>query len=249
MSELNIVDNDLDDVAFLAALDDIVMEEETPVVEDDILTAIGDIEIEEEMASVYESQDEDSAVAIEVAEVSGEAIEEEEVAEPEVAPSLALAPVAKTPKVKAGAPKSEKIATRLGVDVQDYIMLTPDWAIKTDDERLEAFGKIIDGMAKYVGDKAVNLFTFLKTGGGLNIVTARGFEVFLKDGQLVGGKDGNIVQNLLAKPYSLGTANSQANQLLQLFTLLEIGKRTARGTVVVNEDSTILERVKDILGK
>jgi len=249
MSELNTentVNENLDDVSFLAALDDIIMSEEPAVEESDLVSVIDDIETKEEMATVYEEQGETEIVeTAKVIEVTGEVeakIEEKVEAKIEEKPT-------KT-KTKVAVSKSDKILTRLGSDALDYITLTPDWATKSDQDATNDFAAIIDNdMAKYVGDKAINLFSFLKTGGGLNIVTSRAFDVIFKDGMLVGGKDGNIVQNLMLKPYSFKTASSQGNQMLQLFTLLEIGKRTARGTVVLNDDSTIVERVKDILGK
>jgi len=246
-------DMGLDDASFLAAIDDIVMDDEIIESDDEISDALSDLAIKEELQAVYEEQDADAPVVVKAVAVEGDTEAEPELepieteAEPELEPieiEIEVEPVVAKIKTVKGASRSAKIVTRLAKEFDDYAMLTPDWGTLSEEARADKFATVIDGMAKYVGDKAVNLFAFLKTGGALSVVTARAFEVLLKDGHVTGGKDGNMVQNLLAKPYSIGTANSQSNQILQLFTQLEIGKRTARGTVIVNEDSVILERVK-----
>jgi hypothetical protein len=215
--------------------------------EDTLLSVINEIEADEELKQLYNTQE---TTVVEVPKVT--VVEGNEVTLLKAEESAALGVAAAVKKVrtaKADGTRAERIINQLGADAIDYTTLTPDWSSKDEAAQLEEFSAIISSMAEYVGDKAVNLFSFLKTGGGLNTVTSRAFDVFIRDGQIVGGDQGNIVQNLLTKPYSIGTARSQGNQMIQLFTGLEIGKRTARGTVVVNPDSVILERVKTILGK
>jgi hypothetical protein len=247
-----------DDLSFLDDLDEIEVEDEVEeedydtslvtVLDDSseelLASAIEAVETEEEMEQVYAEQ------VVEVVEkptvVAGSLEDEMKEAEEEAAP-VEAAPKKERPK-KVGT-RYDRIVLNAGADFIDLTTLTPDWAGKAEAEHKEDFAKIIEDMAEYVGDKAVNLMSFLRTGSGLNEVTRRGFEVFLRDEQLVGGDRGNIVTNLLSKPYSLGTARSQSNQLLQLFTDLEIGKRTARGVVVANPESIILERVKKLMGK
>lgn len=103
-----------------------------------------------------------------------------------------------------------------------------------------------DVIADKVKDKAIMLMTWLdsKKGiGELNEVMKRSFEVLLKDGELTSGKNGNLQTNLLSKPYSPGTAASQANQMFMLFPLLGITKRE-KGRMAMNDDSVILQIVK-----
>lgn len=246
-----IVDNELDDLSFLDALDAIIAEEENEQVIDEALleAAIDGVVKEEEITAIYDEQAELAVVPEKIAVGAEEPAVIEELAEEEEPVAAAAPVIAKTPTPKVETTRSAKIISRLGAEVDDYTLLTPDWASLSEEERLKKFGAIIDSMAQYVGDKAVNLFAFLKTGGGLNVVTARAFEVFLRDGMLTGGDEGNIIKNLLTKPYSIGTARSQGNQMLQLFTALEIGKRGGRGIVTVNEESVLLERIKTALGK
>jgi len=107
-----------------------------------------------------------------------------------------------------------------------------------------------DAIADKVKDKAIMLFTWLKSEKGadsLNEVMKRAFEVLKKDGELTSGKNGNLQSNLLAKPYSPGTAASQANQMFMLFPLLGITQRE-KGKMVANPDSTVLTVVNARLG-
>ena len=239
-----------DDLSFLDDLIEGVEAEAAAAVEadDDLLASvINEVEADEEMAEIYAAQ-------VEVTEVDGTVEVEPEVvvAEPEADEEtpVAVAPVVKAAKApKATGSRAERIRTQLGADFIDKTTLTPAWATKTEGEHTADFDAIIGDMAEYVGDKAVNLFKFIKVGGGLNEVTRRGFEVLLRDGQIVGGDNGNMIVNLLSKPYSIGTSRAQCNQIMQLFTDLEIGKRVSRGVVVVNDESIILEVVKALLGK
>lgn len=244
---------DLDGLDFLDELEDMVNEEilvsHQEVIADDetdlLVSVVNEAESEEEMAEIYAAQEPQIVETVEMTSVDGGEVV---IMSPAESVELAEPVVAKVRKTKATNP-ADRIISKLGTAAIDFTTLTPDCAALDETAQLEQFATTVNSMALYVSDKAVNLFTYLQTGAGLNGVTARGFEVLLRDGQLVGGDTGNIVQNLLSKPYSLGTARSQSNQLLQLFTDLKIGTRTGRGVVVTNPDSVILERVKTILGK
>lgn len=107
-----------------------------------------------------------------------------------------------------------------------------------------------DAIADKVKDKAIMLFTWIASGkdqSGLNEVMLRAFQVLNADGELTSGKNGNLQTNLLAKPYSPGTAASQANQMFMLFPLLGITKRE-KGKMVADTDSALLEVVNAKLG-
>jgi len=240
-----------DDLSFLDTLTEeleaIEVDEEDDAIIGDV---IREIETEEEMQKIYAEQSVE--VIDRIVEVDGEVeleAESEVGAEAESEVEIAPTQAAKKPRVKKTGKVSERIANQLGADFIKLTTLSQDWAGKAPDKHTEDFAAIVDDMALYVSDKAVNLFKFLQSGGGLNEVTRRGFEVLIKDGQLVGGKSGNIMNNLLSKPYSMGTAASQSNQLIQLFTDLEICNRAARGTLIENPDSEILKRVKTLMGK
>jgi len=107
-----------------------------------------------------------------------------------------------------------------------------------------------DAIADKVREKAVMLLTWIASGkdaGSLNEVLLRTFKVLVAEGKLTSGKDGNLQKNLLSKPYSPGTAASQANQMFMLLPILGVTKRE-KGVMVADENSVILETVKLQLG-
>lgn len=259
----NAVLDDLDDdLSFLDDLSEIIEEEEemffaeTPegVLEIDpdfdeetelLTTAVKQVEVEEEMVEIY--ADQGAGIEINhVIAVEGNASDAEiEATLAEIEPE---APAAKRVSAKSGK-TSERIESKLGNDFIDKTTLSVTWASKSEQQHREDFAAIADKMALYVADKAVNLFTFLKTGGGLNGVTLRAFQVLIKDDQITSGESGNLMRNLLSKPYSHGTSASQTNQIFQLFTDLEICVRQSKGVMIANPDSIILEEVKKLIGK
>jgi len=239
LAALEEVDIVADELAALDELVDLSPESKGPLEESELLAAIEEVKADEELTELYDKQAEES-------KPMPDAPIEVDLTE-KVENEIKTKPV----RIKAvGATPSAKIASGLSAsDLIDLTLLTPDCGAISDDERIEAFGVIVDNLAKKVGEKAVNLFAFLRTGGGLNEVTARAIKVMKRDGQLIGGDDGNLVKELLTKPYSLKTARSQGNQILQLFTALKVGNRTARGTLVLNEESIIWERIKTLTEK
>lgn len=150
------------------------------------------------------------------------------------------------------AKKSEKIAHKLGDKARDYLVLDIKDADLTDEQLAAQQAEIlarVDELAVKVGEKAVMLFGFLRNGGKLNEIMRRTFTVLLRDGHLTSGAKGNLVTNFEQKPYSMGTALSQANQMFSLFPMLKIctGKAVG-GRMEMNPDSTILQKMKEELG-
>lgn len=154
--------------------------------------------------------------------------------------------------VRSGPPlsKSQKVVAKLGEKASEFLLLELADA-ELDEEALklkqEAVLAEIDGLAKKVGEKATMLFGWLKNGGALNEVMKRAFTVLISEGELTSGNKGNLQTNLLAKPYSPGTAASQANQVFMLFPALKVTKKE-KGRMVLNEDSLILMKAKAELG-
>jgi hypothetical protein len=146
--------------------------------------------------------------------------------------------------------KSQKVASKLGEKASEFLVLEladaelDEAALKAKQDAVLAE---IDGLAKKVSEKAVQLFGWLKNGGSLNEVMKRTFEVLAKDGEITSGEKGNLQQNLLAKPYSKGTAASQANQMFMLLPMLRVTKRE-KGRMIANPDSLILAKAKLELG-
>ena len=154
--------------------------------------------------------------------------------------------------VRQGPPltKSQKVVAKLGEKASEFLILEladaelDEAALKAKQETVLAE---IDGLAKKVGEKATMLFGWLKNGGKLNEVMLRTFEVLVTNGEITSGAKGNLQQSLLAKPYSPGTAASQANQMFMLLPALKV-TRKEKGRMVANEDSVILAKARAELG-
>lgn len=101
---------------------------------------------------------------------------------------------------------------------------------------------------KKVAEKVVMLFGWLKNGGKLNEVMLRTFTVLAKDGHLTSGDKGNLHAELLAKPYSVGTARAQAGQMFAMLPMLKVVSKEEKGRYTLNPNSMIFEVVKAQLG-
>lgn len=148
---------------------------------------------------------------------------------------------------------SEKIMFRLGSKAGDFLVLETkdaeldETALKA---RQEEMLKGFDGTSQIkVREKMVQLFGYLSgTNIKLNEVMRRAFTVLLKDGNLISGEKGNLHIDLLAKPYSVGTARAQSGQIFSLFPQLKIVTKSDRGVYTANPDSVILQMMKQRLG-
>ena len=148
---------------------------------------------------------------------------------------------------------SEKIMFRLGSKAGDFLVLETkdadldETALKARQEELL---KQFDGTSQIkVREKMVQLFGYLSDANGkLNEVMRRAFTVLIKDGNLISGEKGNLHVDLLAKPYSFGTARAQSGQIFSLFPQLKIVNKTDRGVYTANPDSVILQAMKQRLG-
>lgn len=102
-------------------------------------------------------------------------------------------------------------------------------------------------IADKVRDKIQMLLVWLNRGGELNEVLKRTLTLLHKDGKVTSGDKGNLQVNLLAKPYSIGTARSQANQMFMALPALQIVIKD-KGSMVPNPDSALLMAINAKLG-
>lgn len=147
---------------------------------------------------------------------------------------------------------AEKVTNRLGEFATEYLIL------ETKDAELppEKFAQYQQDLVQSfnatsqikVREKIVQLFGFMSGANKLNEVTRRAFTVLLKDGSLISGDKGNLHENLLAKPYSVGTARAQSGQMFSMFQQLKIVNKSDRGVYDANPDSVILQVMKQKLG-
>lgn len=165
------------------------------------------------------------------------------------APKAPSAPRATSVTHKPGA----LLIVKLGSAARDY--LTFDMAdIELDAEALYAKQDAFiarmndrDAIADKVREKMTMLLTWIQKGGELNTVLHRTFMVLHAKNELTSGDAGNLQVNLLAKPYSLGTARSQANQMFMALPELGIVVKE-KGRMVPNPNSTLLPLINAKLG-
>jgi hypothetical protein len=238
--------------SMLGDLDDEVIEE--PVVEDETLeAAVADIHKAEAVQAVYADQDDEVEATAEADKPSTEALPDEKTVKAKKAKQPKEPKEPKAPRITSTTHKpDERLMALLGGD--------KTWLgfIKTDDtaaaeRRADQFlADMHDSkaIADKVKDKAIMLLTWIASGkdtSALNEVLLRSFQVLLTQGELTSGNKGNLQTNLLSKPYSPGTAASQANQIFMLFPILGITVRE-KGRMVVNPDSAIVDVMKLKMG-
>jgi hypothetical protein len=219
---------------------------------DDLEAAVADLK-SEEVQAVYAAQDAEALAAVadeaDVPATDPEAITAEK---PKKAKKAAAPKEPKAPRVTSITHKpGDRLVALLGS--KDWLQFYKSDSDEANATRAESFIEAMntrDAIADKVKDKAIMLFTWIASGkdqSGLNEVMLRTFQVLKADGELTSGKNGNLQTNLLGKPYSPGTAASQANQMFMLLPLLGITQRE-KGKMVVNPDSALLEVVNAKLG-
>lgn len=152
--------------------------------------------------------------------------------------------------------KSKVLLDRLGGDQSDIVLEFSDAELSDEDlkRKQRAFLSLLnnqptvnsDGQTvqKKVAEKVIILFTMFKQKKTWNEVMYRTFKLLLTDGYIQSGDKGNLHAELLAKPYSVGTARAQAGQMMQMLPLLKIATETSKGRLEINEDSTIIARLR-----
>lgn len=213
-----------------------------------IEAAVADLEKAEANQAVYADENHQEAEVADADKPSTDAVSEK----PAKKAKKAAAP--KEPK-EPKAPRITSITHKPG-DRLVAMLGGKDWLqfVTTDDDatrisRADSFIEAMnskDAIADKVREKAIMLMTWLASGkdkSALNEVLLRAFETLFRDGELTSGKDGNLQVNLLSKPYSPGTAASQANQMFMLFPLLLVTQRE-KGKMVANPDSAIVQAMK-----
>lgn len=121
-----------------------------------------------------------------------------------------------------------KAACLVSGDVEDPALVD---ALKTN----------VDSLAKKVGDKAVNLLRNASDPRKLQNYTRLGLEFLIENGA---ASSKTLTDMLQAKGYTIGTARSQANQLMALLPALKVADRSGRN-LALNADSTLVTQFTD----
>lgn len=230
------------------ALDEII---ESALPDDEIPDDLSDLELQ--MTTTPEAEDVITTIYEAQENTDGE-LEEAAVTEEKSKKERKAKATRPSPLRDAAAKKSEKATHILGDKIGEFLVLESA-DLDLDEETLKAKqAKILsmldakpgeEGVARKVGEKALMLFKWLKSGGPIsNEVMRRTFEVLKRDGYLTSGDKGNLQVNLLEK-YSVGTARSQANQMFMLLPFLKVTVKT-KGRMEPNPDSTIWMRYESM---
>lgn len=210
--------------------------------EDDLLEAgaIADIdelrrEAMEEMDEASTATPDDSGIAQGAESIQPKSVSE--IVDEVVAEKTRKAPVTKRIST-AGMMKSDAIKRALGSKAMDYTLFENSELMGNDAEieaRSEANMKMIDTLPIKIGEKATNLLGHLHSGANLSNYTVMALEILFKTGEL---SSKTLKDAYIARPYSVGTANSQATQLMKLLPSLKIAVKIG-GVLKVNPESTL----------
>lgn len=232
----------------------------------EIEALLGDLEVPDEIveeaapvADVLDAEEQilgDALRELDIAEAKAEAYAEQVALEGEDMNTELLEPVvtvttaevaAKEDKPKRkresseGKKKSEIITSHLGAESAGFFALEIDDAeldVATLKEREKATLEVIDALPKKVGEKATNLFDFLKTGEHLSIYTKIAFDLLLEKTTFTSE---DLRAAMLAHGYTVGTSNSQAQQMMTLLPALKVGVRV-KNLMTKNPESMILAK-------
>lgn len=147
--------------------------------------------------------------------------------------------IIKTPRPKI-APGSAPSAV-LAAHITDEALLHTACVLSKGDTADAAQAKtvmgVIDKLAKKVAEKAVNLIRHRSNPSSIQVYTRIGMDMLLRDGVITSK---GLVDKLQATKYTIGTARSQANQIMLLFPALQVATATEKGTIALNKDSVIV---------
>lgn len=232
----------------------------------EIEALLGDLEVPDEIveeaapvADVLDAEEQilgDALRELDIAEAKAEAYAEQVAPEgedmntelPEPVVTAATAEVAAKedkPKRKResseGKKKSKIITSHLGAESAGFFALEIDDAeldVAALKEREKATLEVIDALPKKVGEKATNLFDFLKTGEHLSVYTKIAFDLLLEKTTFTSE---DLRAAMLAHGYTTGTSNSQAQQMMTLLPALKVGVRV-KNLMTKNPESMILAK-------
>lgn len=139
-----------------------------------------------------------------------------------------------------GMKKSEALVKALGARSNEFLLVDLKYLSLTEEQQSEKIQTLLDEVDSNtpikIQEKVVNLFAHLANGASLSNYTKMAVALLVKDGELTSK---SLKDAYIARPYTEGTASSQATQMMKLLPMMGIATRTA-GKLVVNPDSTLL---------
>lgn len=104
----------------------------------------------------------------------------------------------------------------------------------------------IDALAKKIGEKAVNMLRNRKNPSAWQVYTKVGMEMLLENGTMTSAE---LTRHYNSTKYTIGTARAQCNQIMTLLPALRVANVTSKGTLEVNENSTIVRDYRAAIAK
>lgn len=219
-----------------------------PVMRDtpaDIETNIEDLEI-----AVCRAEATDAMLAAATEEVPDGSAPSEPPADG--APAAAKVKKAVTPR-KHYTDKVERLKDRIGESLSEYTVLTTADALVDEAELavvMERTLEIIRAMNSKEKNRASNFIEFLSgKRAKLNTVLERVLRVLDRDGVIQTGNDGNVMKNLVDRPYSPASARAMGGNTIGMYADLKviIPMEGVKGKFVANPDSLLLAKAMSML--
>lgn len=138
-----------------------------------------------------------------------------------------------------GMKKSEALASALGESLDNLLTVNKADLLLTEEAQFDkrlALLDAIDTLPIKIGEKATNLYAHVAKGAQLSNYTRLAINLLVADGEMTSK---SLKDFYIARPYSEGTASSQATQMMKLLPLLGIARREG-GKLVPDIDSTLL---------
>ena len=153
------------------------------------------------------------------------------------------APPAKTPRLTF-ASTSAALFHKIG---DSELALVMDDAERPQVEIRAEIAGIVDGSAKKVQEKALNLIACAVRGGTLSVYTKIALANLFEAGKITSADLAQAYRDNPDPSYSDGTARAQSGQMMKLLPALKIAAR-AGSTLVVNEDSVLALSLREMVG-
>jgi len=208
------------------------------------VTAVASAEVE----AANDEIDLEEIESVAVAQATKEAAYAEQ--EPEQAdPNSNVTPIAAAKTKKSSTPRPSRAAGAKASAVLTSVIKEDDQLLKaamlvtTDQEDpalVDQLKSVVDGLAKKVGDKAVNLLRNQSEPKKLQNYTRLGLAHLIEEGST----SSKMLTDAFQKAgYTLGTARSQANQLMALLPALKVADKSGKN-LTLNADSSIVANFK-----
>lgn len=229
-----------DEVDDLAEIDALLAPEVAPATApelslDDLETAVTRAEATEAMLAAATTEE-----VVEGAAPTGDAADVEPAKAKRAAPTR-----------KHYADKIERLKDRVGAALPEYAVLTAADAVDEAalGEVVERTLGIIRNMNSKEKNRASNFIEFLSgKKAKLNEVLERVLRVLDRDGFLTTGNEGNVMKDLIARPYSPASARAMGGNTIGMYADLKVIIPDGKGRFVANPDSLLLAKARALLG-